>query len=55
MIHASSDGLTTCGEEVDCAIEGKQNVTAVTEEERSESCSPVNNQLEREGGVSLCR
>ncbi|XP_032940683.1 transcription factor TFIIIB component B'' homolog isoform X2 [Catharus ustulatus] len=54
VIHASSDGLTTCGEEVDCAIEGKQNVTAVTEEERSESCSPVNNQLEREGGVSLC-
>ncbi|XP_056370760.1 transcription factor TFIIIB component B'' homolog [Oenanthe melanoleuca] len=54
MVHASSDGRTTCGEEVDCAIDGKQNGTAVTEEERSESCSPVNNQMEREGGVSLC-
>uniref|UniRef100_U3KCT1 Uncharacterized protein n=1 Tax=Ficedula albicollis TaxID=59894 RepID=U3KCT1_FICAL len=54
MVHASSDGHTTCGEEVDCAIDGKQNATAVTEEERSESCSPVNNQMEREGGVSLC-
>ncbi|XP_041342308.1 transcription factor TFIIIB component B'' homolog isoform X2 [Pyrgilauda ruficollis] len=55
VIHdASSDGDTTCGEEVDCAIEGKQSETAVTEEERSESCSPVNNQMEREGGVSLC-
>ncbi|XP_039945858.1 transcription factor TFIIIB component B'' homolog isoform X2 [Hirundo rustica] len=51
---ASSDGHTTCGEEVDCTIEGKQNETAVTEEERSESCIPVNNLMEREGGVSLC-
>ncbi|XP_015509120.1 transcription factor TFIIIB component B'' homolog isoform X3 [Parus major] len=51
---ASSDGHTTCEEEVDCAIEGKQNETTVTEEERSESCSPVNNQMEREGVVNLC-
>lgn len=56
MIHdASSDGQTTCGEEMDCAIEGKQNETAVTEEERSESCSPVNNQMEKEGRLDLCR
>lgn len=57
MIHdASSDGHTTGGEEMDCAIiEGKENEAAVTEEERSESCSPVNNQMEREGGVNLCR
>ncbi|XP_064259306.1 transcription factor TFIIIB component B'' homolog isoform X1 [Passer domesticus] len=55
VIHdASSDGDTTCGEEVDCAIEGKQSETAVTEEERSESCSSVNSQMEREGGVNLC-
>ncbi|XP_059692728.1 transcription factor TFIIIB component B'' homolog isoform X2 [Haemorhous mexicanus] len=55
VIHdASSDGDTTCGEEVDCAAEGKQNETAVIEEERSESCSPLNKQMEREGGVSLC-
>ncbi|KAM4753912.1 transcription factor TFIIIB component B'' homolog isoform 2-T2 [Cyanocitta cristata] len=52
MHDASNDGHTTCGE-VDCAIEGKQNETAVTEEERSESCLPVNNQMEREGGVNL--
>ncbi|CAN8220006.1 unnamed protein product [Coccothraustes coccothraustes] len=54
VIHdASSDGDTPC-EEVDCATEGKQNETAVTEEERSESCSPLNKQMERDGGVSLC-
>ncbi|XP_023800072.1 transcription factor TFIIIB component B'' homolog [Cyanistes caeruleus] len=54
VIHdASSDGHTTCEEEVDSAIEGKQNETAVTEE-RSESCSPENNQMEREGVVNLC-
>ncbi|KAL9822482.1 transcription factor TFIIIB component B'' homolog isoform 3-T3 [Geothlypis trichas] len=55
VIHdASSDGDTTCGEEVDCAIEEKENETAVIEEERTESCSPVNKQMEREGGVNLC-
>ncbi|XP_054373873.1 transcription factor TFIIIB component B'' homolog isoform X2 [Molothrus ater] len=54
VIHdASSDGDTTCGE-VDCAIEGKENETAVIEEETTESCSPVNKQMEREGGVNLC-
>ncbi|XP_037979389.1 transcription factor TFIIIB component B'' homolog isoform X2 [Motacilla alba alba] len=55
VIHdASSDGDTTCGEEVDCAIEGKQNETAVTEEERSEACSSVDKEMEREDGVNLC-
>ncbi|RLV99986.1 hypothetical protein DV515_00009251 [Chloebia gouldiae] len=55
LIHdGSSDGDITCENEVDCAVEGKQNESAVTEEERSESCSPVNNQMEREGGVNLC-
>ncbi|XP_039422673.1 transcription factor TFIIIB component B'' homolog isoform X2 [Corvus cornix cornix] len=53
MHDASNDGHTACGEEVDCAIEGKQNETAVTEEERSESCLPVNNQMEREGAINL--
>lgn len=55
MHDASNDGHATYGEEVDCAIEGKQNETAITEEERSESSLPVNNQMEREGGVNLCR
>ncbi|XP_063037069.1 transcription factor TFIIIB component B'' homolog isoform X2 [Melospiza melodia melodia] len=50
----SSDGDTTCGEEVDCATEGKENETAVIEEERTESCSPVNKQMESKGGVNLC-
>ncbi|XP_030114331.1 transcription factor TFIIIB component B'' homolog isoform X3 [Taeniopygia guttata] len=55
VIHdASSDGDTTCENEVDCAVEGKQNQSAVTEEERSESCSPLNNQMEREGGFNFC-
>ncbi|XP_066195828.1 transcription factor TFIIIB component B'' homolog [Sylvia atricapilla] len=55
VIHdASSDGHTACGEEMDCAIEGKPNETALTEEERSESCSPVNNQMGREHSVNLC-
>ncbi|XP_066037613.1 transcription factor TFIIIB component B'' homolog isoform X2 [Chamaea fasciata] len=54
VYDASSDGHTTCGEEMSCAIEGKQNETAVTEEERSESYSPVNNQKERERSVNLC-
>ncbi|XP_030824175.1 transcription factor TFIIIB component B'' homolog isoform X2 [Camarhynchus parvulus] len=55
VIHdASSDGDTTCREEADCAIEGKENETAVIEEERTESCSPVNKQMEGEGGVNLC-
>ncbi|KAM4879502.1 LOW QUALITY PROTEIN: transcription factor TFIIIB component B'' homolog [Sylvia borin] len=55
MIHdASSDDHTACGEEMDCAIEGKPNETALTEEGRSESCSPVNNQMGREHSVNLC-
>ncbi|XP_053824916.1 transcription factor TFIIIB component B'' homolog isoform X1 [Vidua chalybeata] len=55
VIHdASSDGDTTCGNKADCAIEGEQNESAVTEEERSESCSSVNNQMERERDVNLC-
>ncbi|XP_074389032.1 transcription factor TFIIIB component B'' homolog isoform X2 [Zonotrichia albicollis] len=55
VIHdSSSDGDTTCGEEVDCATEGKENETAVIEEERTESCSPVNKQMESKSGVNLC-
>uniref|UniRef100_A0A8D2P628 Transcription factor TFIIIB component B'' Myb domain-containing protein n=1 Tax=Zosterops lateralis melanops TaxID=1220523 RepID=A0A8D2P628_ZOSLA len=54
IYDASSDGHATCGEEMDCAIEGKQYEIAVTEGERSESCSPVNNEMEREDGVNLC-
>ncbi|KAJ7426852.1 B double prime 1, subunit of RNA polymerase III transcription initiation factor IIIB-like protein [Willisornis vidua] len=55
MIHdPSTDSHTTCREEVDCAIEGKQGETAVTEEVRSESCLTENDQMEREDGVNLC-
>ncbi|XP_064497038.1 transcription factor TFIIIB component B'' homolog isoform X2 [Pseudopipra pipra] len=55
VVHdTSNDSHTTCREELDCAIEGKQDETAVTEEERSESCLPVTDQMEREGGVDLC-
>ncbi|XP_032531684.1 transcription factor TFIIIB component B'' homolog isoform X3 [Chiroxiphia lanceolata] len=55
VVHdTSNDSHTTCREELDCAIEGKQDESAVTEEERSESCLPVTDQMEREGGVDLC-
>ncbi|KAJ7409720.1 B double prime 1, subunit of RNA polymerase III transcription initiation factor IIIB-like protein [Pitangus sulphuratus] len=55
VVHdKSNDSHTTCREELDCGIEGKQDETAVTEEERSESCLPVNDQMEREDCVDLC-
>ncbi|XP_050184862.1 transcription factor TFIIIB component B'' homolog [Myiozetetes cayanensis] len=55
VVHdTSNDSHTTCREELDCAIEGEQDETAVTEEERSESCLPVNDQMEREDCVDLC-
>ncbi|XP_009074691.1 PREDICTED: transcription factor TFIIIB component B'' homolog, partial [Acanthisitta chloris] len=51
---ASNDGHTTRGGELDCVIEGKQDETAVSEEERLESCLAATDRMEREGGVSFC-
>ncbi|XP_026722286.1 transcription factor TFIIIB component B'' homolog [Athene cunicularia] len=51
---AHTDGHTTCREELDSGIEGKQDETAATEGERSESCSPVDDIMERESDVNLC-
>ncbi|XP_054665457.1 transcription factor TFIIIB component B'' homolog isoform X2 [Grus americana] len=50
----NDDGHTTCREELGSVIEGKQDETAVTEEERSESCLSVNDITERESDVNLC-
>ncbi|XP_027738421.1 transcription factor TFIIIB component B'' homolog [Empidonax traillii] len=55
VVHdTSNDSHTACREELVCAIEGKQDETAVTEEERSESFLPVNDEMEREDCVDLC-
>ncbi|KAM6289373.1 transcription factor TFIIIB component B'' homolog [Aegotheles albertisi] len=54
VCDASNNGHTTCREELDSVIEGKQDDTAVTEEERSESSLPVDNTMERESDVNLC-
>ncbi|KAM6105125.1 transcription factor TFIIIB component B'' homolog [Pterocles gutturalis] len=54
VCDANSGGQTTCREELDSVIEGKQDETAVTEEERSESCLLVDDIMERESDVNLC-
>ncbi|XP_068279428.1 transcription factor TFIIIB component B'' homolog isoform X2 [Nyctibius grandis] len=54
VCDANNDGHTTCREELDSGIEGKQDETAVTEEERSESCLPVDDIMETESEVNLC-
>ncbi|XP_074667748.1 transcription factor TFIIIB component B'' homolog isoform X2 [Strix aluco] len=51
---AHTDGHTTCREELDSVIEGKQGETAATEGERSESCLPVDDIMERGSDVNLC-
>ncbi|KAM6392200.1 transcription factor TFIIIB component B'' homolog isoform 2-T2 [Rhynochetos jubatus] len=48
--NSASYGHATCGEEMDSVTAGRQNDTAVTEEERSELCLPVG----RESDVDLC-
>lgn len=52
---ANDDGHTTCREQLDSVIEGKQDETAVIEDERSESCLSVDDIMERESDVNLCR
>ncbi|XP_075303413.1 transcription factor TFIIIB component B'' homolog isoform X4 [Opisthocomus hoazin] len=53
ICDANSDGHTTCREELDSVIEGKQDETAVPEEERPESCLSVDDIMERESDVNL--
>ncbi|XP_074994080.1 transcription factor TFIIIB component B'' homolog isoform X11 [Calonectris borealis] len=55
VCDANNDGHTTCREELDSVVEGKQNETAVTEEEGSEPCLSVDDIMERESDVNLCR
>lgn len=52
---ASNDGHTAGGEEMNSVMEGNQSETAVTREERSESCLPADHSMETENYVSLCR
>ncbi|XP_028943115.1 transcription factor TFIIIB component B'' homolog, partial [Antrostomus carolinensis] len=54
VCDAYNDGHTTCREELDSVIEGKQGETSVTEEKRSESYLPVEDVMERENDVNLC-
>ncbi|KAM6109364.1 transcription factor TFIIIB component B'' homolog isoform 2-T2 [Phoenicopterus ruber ruber] len=54
VCDVNNDGHTTCREELDSVIEGKHDDAAVTEEERSESCLPVDDIMERESDVNLC-
>ncbi|KAM7077085.1 transcription factor TFIIIB component B'' homolog isoform 2-T2 [Ciconia maguari] len=53
VCDANNDGHTTCREELDSVTEGKQDETAVTEQERSESCLSVDDIMERESDVNL--
>ncbi|XP_075582074.1 transcription factor TFIIIB component B'' homolog isoform X2 [Pelecanus crispus] len=55
VCDANNDGHTTCREELDSGIEGKQDESAVTAEERSESCLSVDDRMERESDINLCR
>ncbi|XP_063996947.1 transcription factor TFIIIB component B'' homolog isoform X2 [Pogoniulus pusillus] len=51
---ASNDGHTAGGEEMNSVMEGNQGETAVTREERSESCLPADHRMETENSVNLC-
>ncbi|XP_069633027.1 transcription factor TFIIIB component B'' homolog isoform X5 [Haliaeetus albicilla] len=54
VCDANNDGHTTCREKLSSVTEENQDETAVTEEERSESCLPVDDIMERENDVNLC-
>ncbi|XP_062460457.1 transcription factor TFIIIB component B'' homolog [Pezoporus occidentalis] len=53
VCDANEDDHATCREELNNVTEGKQDETAVTEEEGSESCLPVDDVMERESDVNL--
>lgn len=55
VCDANKDDHTSCREELNNVMEGKQDEAAVTEEEGSESCLPVDDIMERESDVNLCR
>uniref|UniRef100_A0A8B9DUU2 B double prime 1, subunit of RNA polymerase III transcription initiation factor IIIB n=1 Tax=Anser cygnoides TaxID=8845 RepID=A0A8B9DUU2_ANSCY len=50
----STDDRITCREELDAVIEEKQDGPHVKEEERLQSCLPVDDITERESDLSLC-
>uniref|UniRef100_A0A8B9MGL4 Myb-like domain-containing protein n=1 Tax=Accipiter nisus TaxID=211598 RepID=A0A8B9MGL4_9AVES len=54
VCDANNDGHTTCREKLGSVTEENQDETAATEEERSESCLPVDDIMERENDVNLC-
>ncbi|XP_029860895.1 transcription factor TFIIIB component B'' homolog isoform X8 [Aquila chrysaetos chrysaetos] len=54
VCDANNDGHTTCREKLGSVTEENQDETAVTEEERSVSCLPVDDVMERENDVNLC-
>ncbi|XP_054042328.1 transcription factor TFIIIB component B'' homolog isoform X6 [Rissa tridactyla] len=54
MVCDANDGHTTCREELDSVIEGKQDEAAVTEEEISASCLSADDIMEGESDVNLC-
>ncbi|PKU47520.1 hypothetical protein llap_2162 [Limosa lapponica baueri] len=54
MVCDANNGHTTCREELDNVIEGKQDETAVTEEEISASCLSADDIMEGESDVNLC-
>lgn len=51
----NTDDRITCREELDTVIEEKQDGPPTKEEERSQSCLPVDDITERESDLSLCR
>ncbi|XP_053910238.1 LOW QUALITY PROTEIN: transcription factor TFIIIB component B'' homolog [Cuculus canorus] len=53
VVCDANDDNTTCTEELDNVIEGKEDETPVTVEESSESCLPVDYIPERESGDNL--
>ncbi|XP_061324629.1 transcription factor TFIIIB component B'' homolog [Pezoporus flaviventris] len=53
VCDANKDDHATCREELNNVTEGKRDETAVTEEEGSESCLPVDDIMERESDVNL--
>lgn len=55
VCEENNDGHTTCREKLGSVTEENQDETAVTEEERSESCLPVDDIMERDNDVNLCR
>ncbi|KAM9168012.1 transcription factor TFIIIB component B'' homolog isoform 6-T6 [Mergus octosetaceus] len=54
VCDTNTDDRITCREELDTVIEEKQDGPPVKEEERSQSCLPVDDITEREGDLSLC-